>query len=155
MLDNVRVAQNILLRGTGAWLGTTSAESERKLRRDAEARLVEMGLEGRTAERAGSLSFGEQKRLEIARALASQPVLMLLDEPAGGMNPSEIEDLKMRLRRLRDAGTTLLLIEHNMGLMMDLCDRIAVLSFGQKIAEGTATEIRAHPAVIEAYLGRG
>lgn len=105
-------------------------------------------------EMATSLPYGLQRRLEIARALATEPKLLLLDEPAAGMNPQEVVDLLAFIRKIRnDFDLTIFIIEHHMSMIMKLCDRIAVLNYGQKIAEGTAEEIQKEPAVIEAYLG--
>jgi branched-chain amino acid transport system ATP-binding protein len=112
-----------------------------------------MGLQGKADELAVNLPYGDQRRLEIARAMATEPKLLCLDEPAAGFNPAEKKKLMELIRRVRDQGYTVLLIEHDMRLVMGVTDRIVVLEFGQKIAEGTPAEIRDNPAVIAAYLG--
>ena len=112
-----------------------------------------VGIEKRANTVARNLSYGEQRRLEIARALATKPTLLCLDEPAAGFNPAEKAELLDLIRKIRDTGVTVLLIEHDMRLVMGVCDRIVVLEFGKKIAEGVASEVRDNPRVIAAYLG--
>jgi branched-chain amino acid transport system ATP-binding protein len=151
--QNLWVAQNApedrARRGFFArWLGGQSGV------RAEIAQLLEFsGLAHKQDELAANLAFGEQRRLELARALAAKPKLLLLDEPAAGMNSEEIGQLRERIVKLRAEGMTILLIEHVMELVMGVTDRIAVLNFGQKIAEGTPAEIQANPLVRKAYLG--
>ena len=155
-LENVMVGRHVrthagifgaILRGAG-----TRAE-ERAIHERARALLDYVGLAARGNEIAHSLPYGDQRRLEIARALATDPKLLALDEPAAGMNATETATLRQLLERIRTDGTTLLLIEHDMKLVMGLCDRIAVLDYGRKIAEGAPAAVRKDAAVIEAYLG--
>ncbi len=133
-----------------------SARSEEKAA-VARARdlLATVNLEDKANALASSLAYGDQRRLEIVRALATDPMLLLLDEPAAGMNPTETAMLAELLRSVRGGGVTILLVEHDMNFVMGLCDRITVLNFGRKIAEGTPKEVRADAGVIEAYLGAG
>ncbi|WP_329557370.1 branched-chain amino acid ABC transporter ATP-binding protein/permease [Streptomyces sp. NBC_00696] len=126
---------------------------ERQLRRQAQELLERFGLTDFAEAAPGSLPYGIQRRIEIARAMAARPCLLLLDEPAAGLNGEEVQQLAAIVRSIRDSGTTVVLIEHNMGLVMSLCERVTVLSSGGIIAEGTPAEVVAAPEVIEAYLG--
>jgi branched-chain amino acid transport system ATP-binding protein len=156
-LENVMVARHARTRAgvLGALLrGRGTRAEERGTVAAAHALLETVGLRELAHEPAACLPYGLQRRLEIARALATQPALLLLDEPAAGMNPRETADLGALIRRLRDEGVvTILLIEHNMRLVMGLAERIVVLDAGRLIAAGTPAQVRANPEVVRAYLG--
>jgi len=163
LFQNMLVAENILMgcfMRMKANIGDIIFRLPRMRREEQEAYdrvlalLDYVGLSGKERELARNLSYGQQRRLEIARALAIQPKLLMLDEPAAGLNPRETEEMKQFILRLRDdMDTTILLIEHDMKLVMGLSDKITVLNYGEKIADGTPEEIRLNDRVIQAYLG--
>ena len=158
VLDNVKLGAHARLRGgiLSTMLGTPAARREElALREEVEREVIDfLEMEHLRGRAVGSLSYGLQKRVDLARALAMRPRLLLLDEPVAGMNEEETEDMaRFVLDIQEERGVTVVLIEHDMGVVMDLCDRVTVLSFGERIAEGSPAEIQANPEVIQAYLG--
>ena len=138
----------------GSIIGTSRSRQEESLSHSRAAELLNfMGISHRSGQLARNLPYGDQRRLEIARALALEPKVLLLDEPAAGFNPQEKVELGDLIKKIRDAGFAVLLIEHDMSLVMKISDRVSVLDFGQKIAEGTPSEIQNNQKVIDAYLG--
>ena len=152
--ENIKVAQNIFYSSIFDNLIVSKKSKEQELSNENEELLKKFQLIQLNNTKAGSLSYGEKKRLEMARALAMRPKILLLDEPAAGMSPPELDWLTVTINDLRSSGLAILLVEHHMRLVMGVCDRISVLNFGNKIAEGTPSSISKDPEVITAYLGR-
>jgi branched-chain amino acid transport system ATP-binding protein len=155
-LENILIGEHQHLRAT--WLGAvigTRSQREEEVRALEEARrlLTFVGLRGQGDMLAAKLPYGDQRRLEVARALAGKPRLLLLDEPTAGMNPAEVVSIAALIRDVARSGHSVLLVEHNVKLVMDVCDRITVLNFGKVIADGAPSEVAVDPAVVAAYLG--